>query len=161
MREIQCLAGSEVLLQCGPYAHHSRIAQQTHHDCSLLGSLFNREQGFAGNPTIADSLVIGLALTLANNHIETVVTQVASLAGTLHAITDYGDGLVLQHLACLLQGKFFTGHHFFDDATKIQFCHFLFYFNIILYVLRFCFFANRCKVTNYYQNTYYLKQIFA
>ena len=123
MREIKRLAGSEVLLQSGPYAHHSCIGKQTHHDGALVGSLFDGEERLAWNPSVGLCLLESLALTLAYNHVEAVVAQVASLTGTLYAVANDGNRLVLQNLTCFLKRELFAGHNFLDDAAKIHFCH--------------------------------------
>ena len=123
MREIQSLAGSQILLQCRPNAHHCSVAEQAHYDGTLLGSLLNAEKSLSWNPSVTDGLLESLTLTLTNDYIEAIIAQVASLTGTLYTITDNGDGLVLQHLTCLLQGKLFAGHYLFDDTAKIHFCH--------------------------------------
>ena len=77
-------------------------------------------------PTILNSLLESLALTLTNNHVETIVAEVASLTRTLYTITNHCDSLVLQNLTSLLEWEFFTCHYLFDNATKIHFCHFAF-----------------------------------
>ena len=132
VREVQGLACAQVLLQGGPYAHYGRIGEQAHNDACLVGSLLDGEQGFTGNPTVGNSLLIGLTLTLANDNVETVVAEVASLTRALNAIADNGDGLVLQDFTCFLKRKLLAGYHFFDNAAKIHFCHCLCIFKIVI-----------------------------
>ena len=123
MGEIESLAGGEVLLECGPYAHHGCIGKQAHDDGTLVGCFFNGEERLARNPSVGLCLLEGLALTLADDDVETIVAQVASLAGTLYAIADDGDSLVLQNLTCFLKRELLAGHNFLDDTAKIHFCH--------------------------------------
>ena len=100
---VQGLAGLQILLDGRPLLHLTSIREQHAEDGALLGCLLNAEQGLAGHPAVGYCLVVGLALTLANNHVETVVAQVASLSGTLDAIADDGDDLVLQYFTCFLE----------------------------------------------------------
>ena len=62
-------------------------------------------------------------MTLANDYIETVVSEVQCLSGPLNAIADDGDRLILQYFLGFLQRKFFSGGYVFFCTTKIEFCH--------------------------------------
>ena len=72
-------------------------------DSALLGSLLNAEEGLARHPAVGNSLVVGLTLTLTDDDIEAVVTQVAGLSGTLHTVTDDGDDFVFQYFTRFLE----------------------------------------------------------
>ena len=123
MWEIESLTRSEVLLESWPYRHYCSIRKKTHNDSTLLSSLLNREEGLAWYPTVILSLLEGLALTLTNDYIETIVAKVTSLSRTLNAITDNSNSLILENLTGLLKWEFLTCHYLFDNATKIHFCH--------------------------------------
>ena len=117
-----------MFLQSRPYTHYSCIRQQTHHDGTFLGSFFNREEGFTWYPTISDGFLKSLALTLAYNYIESVITQIASLTGPLNTVTDDCDSFIFQYFTRFFKRKFFTCHYFFNDTSKIHFCHFFVFF---------------------------------
>ena len=124
MREIQCLTRFQVGFHSRPNSHHSGIREQAHDDSTLLTSLLDAEQRLARYPTISNRLLESLALTLANDHVETIIAQVQALTRTLYAITNHCDCLVFQNLSCFLQRKLFTGHHILDNTAKIHLCHF-------------------------------------
>ena len=124
VREVERLAGGEVGLDGGPELHLCCVGEQHADDGAALGGLLKTEERFARHPSVGHRLLIGLALALSHYDIEAVVAQVAGLAGALDAVAEHGDGFVFEHLACLLQRELFAGHHFLDDASKIQFCHF-------------------------------------
>ena len=126
MGEIQRLACSEVGLDFRPQLHLRGIGKQHAYDCTLLGSFLDGEQRLARHPSVGHSLVVCFALTLAYDDIEPIVTQVASLTGTLYAIAQHCNRLVFQNLTSLLQRKLLAGHYILNDTAKIHFCHFLF-----------------------------------
>ena len=123
MRIVQGLTWLQILLDSGPYLNLTSITQQHAKDSTLLGSLLDREEGFTGNPTIGYSFLVGLALTLSNDYVETIVAQVTSLTRSLNTVTDYCDYFILQYFTCFLKRELFAGDHGFDNATKIHLCH--------------------------------------
>ena len=110
-----------MFLDVRPLLNLSCIGKQHADDGTFFGSLFDRKQRFAGNPTVGNSFVKSFACALTYNNVEAVVTQIACLTGTLNAITDNGDGFIFEHFACFFQWKFFTGSYLFDSSTKINF----------------------------------------
>ena len=124
VREIECLAGCEVLLDDRPASYLGGIRQENLDDGRTLAGLFDAEEGLTRYPSVCHCLVVSLAGTLADDDIETIVTQVERLAGALYAVTDDGDGLVLQYLTRLVQGKLFTGYNVLGNPSKIHLCHF-------------------------------------
>ena len=120
---VQRLAGLQILLDGGPLLHLTSVRKQHAEDSTLLSSLLDREECLARYPTVSNGLVIGLALTLANDDVETIVAQVASLSRTLHTITDDGNNLILQYFTCFLKRELLAGDYSLDNATKIHFCH--------------------------------------
>ena len=120
---VQGLARGEIFLDSGPCLYLSCIWEEHTDDCTFFCSFFNREKSLPWHPSISYSLVIGFACTLTNNHIETVVTQIACLTRTLNTIANHCDCFVFQHFVCLFQWKLFTGDYCLYYATKIHFCH--------------------------------------
>ena len=123
MRIIEGLTRSKVFFDGRPNLNLTSIRKQHADDCTLFCSLFNREESLTWYPSVSNGLFVGLSLTLSNNNVETIVTQVASLTRTLDTITDHGDGFVLQYFTCFLKRELFAGDYGFHDATKIHFCH--------------------------------------
>ena len=129
MREVEGFTCGEVRLDRRPKLHLSCVAQQHTNDGTFFGSFFQREEGLSGHPSIGYSLVVGLALTLADDDIKTIVTEVACLTGALYAVAEHCNRFVLQHLTRFFERELFAGHYFFNDTAKIQFCHFTFLLN--------------------------------
>ncbi len=123
MAEIESLARCEMLLYSGPLRDDSGIAEQTHDDSATLASLLYGKEGFTGLPSVSHSLVISLARTLSDNHIETVVTKIKTLTGTLHSITYHCNRLVLKHLKGFAKRKFLTSDDGLFYTAKVKFCH--------------------------------------
>ena len=119
MREIKCLACGEIGFQTGPQLHLGCVRKQHTDNGATLGCLFEREKCFAGHPTVGHCFVVSFPFTLSDDHIEAIVAEVASLAGTLDTIAQDGYGFILQHFTGLFKGKLFAGHHFFNDSAKI------------------------------------------
>ena len=113
----------QILLDGGPLLNLTSIAQKHAEDGALLSGLLDREQCLTRNPSVGHSLVVGLALTLTNDHIETVVAQVAGLSRTLYTVTDHGDRFILQYFTCFLQRELLAGDYSLHHATKIHLCH--------------------------------------
>ena len=125
MGVIQSLASGEVRFDARPHLNLSCIGKEHADDGTLLGSLFDGEERLSRHPSVGHGFLVGLAFTLSDNHIEPIVAQVASLARSLDAIADDGDGLVFQYLTCFLQGKLLAGDHSLEYATEIHFSHIL------------------------------------
>ena len=123
MTIIEGLTLCKILLKLRPNGNLTGIGKQHADDGSFLGSLLYGEQSLARYPSIGNSLVVGLTLTLAYNYIETIIPKVACLTRTLNTISDNSDCLVLQNLTSFLQRKLFLGDNIFYNATKIHFCH--------------------------------------
>ena len=121
--EVEGLAGGEVRFDGRPKLHLCSVGEEHADDGSFLSGFFEREESLARHPSVSDGFFVGLALTLSDDDVETVVAEVAGLSGTLDAIAEYGDGLVLQDFTCFFERKLLAGHHFFNDAAKIQLCH--------------------------------------
>ena len=125
VREVECLAGRQVLLHGRPYGNLTRIRQQILNDSTAFAGLFDIEQVLSRNPTVCYGLVPRLrVLALTHNDIETVVLQVERLARSLNSVTDDGYYFILEHLACLAERKLFAGYDILFDPAKIHLCHF-------------------------------------
>lgn len=94
---ITYLALGEQWLDAWPGLALSSITEEVHDDGTLLDSLIDVEEVLAGYPTILLSLFPACAvLPHTDNDIETVVAEVQALAVTLRAVTDEGEGIVLE-----------------------------------------------------------------
>ena len=62
-------------------------------------------------------------MTLPNDHIEPIVSQVHCLTGALYAISDYRNCFVFEYFAGLFQRELFPGDHIFFYTTKIDLGH--------------------------------------
>ena len=103
--EVKGLALGDHRAKSGPGLTLSGIGEKVHNNGTLLDSGVDVEQVLAGDPAVLDSLLPGSAiLTNTNNDIETLVTQVETLAVTLGAITDQCQGVVLEVLLELRTG---------------------------------------------------------
>ena len=107
--EVESLALGDLGLERGPGLTLSSVGEQVHDDSTLLDGGVNIEQVLAGDPAILDGLLPrSTILPDTNNDIETLVTQVQTLAVTLRAITDQSKGVVLEELLELLTGPVLT-----------------------------------------------------
>jgi len=98
------------------------------------------QEGLARHPAVGHGLVVCLALALAYDDIESVVTQVQALAGTLYAITEHGDGLVLEYIECFGEGEFLAGNDglFYAAEVKFAIMSMVLYFRIGLFYIHCC-----------------------
>ena len=102
---ISYLALDELGLDGGPGLRLGSIGEEVHDDGTTGDGLVDIEQVLAGNPAILLSVLPGLAvLSDTNNDVEAVVTEVKTLAVTLRAVADEGQGVVLKVLKELLLG---------------------------------------------------------
>ena len=92
---IQGLARSQILFDFWPDGNLTGIRKQHAEDCTSLCSLFDREERLSRYPSFSYSLLVGLSLTLTDNDIEAIVTQVACLTRSLNTIADNGNRLIL------------------------------------------------------------------
>ena len=113
------------------------IGHQELDDGPFLARLFDVKKVHAGNPAVRDGLVESLALALADNDLEAVVLEVEGLARTLDAVTDDGDGFVLEDFAGFCEGEFFTGDDVLVDAAEIDCCHMLLVVDLFLFLFAF------------------------
>lgn len=91
------LALGELRLDGWPGLGLSSITQQVHDDGTLGNGLINLEQVLSFFPTILYSVFPGLTvLPHADNDIHAVVSEVKTLAVTLRAIANQGEGIVLE-----------------------------------------------------------------
>jgi len=107
--EVEGLALGEERLDGRPGLRLGSIGEQVHDDSTLLDGGVDIEQVLAGNPAILDGLLPrSTILADTDDDIETLVTQVQTLAVALGAITDEGKGVVLEVLLELLTGPIGT-----------------------------------------------------
>lgn len=84
-------------LDSGPSLGLGSVGEQIHDDGTLANGLVNVEKVLSGNPAILFSLLPrSTVLPHTDNDVETVVTEIETLAVTLRAITDEGEGVVLE-----------------------------------------------------------------
>ena len=118
-----------MLLELRPYRHHCCVGKEAHHDACLLCGLIDGEEGLARHPAVGLSLLVGLALTLSDDHVETVVPEVAGLSWPLYTVTDYGDLLVLEYFPCFFKREFIAGDDILVHSAKVHNCH-----NFVLFI---------------------------
>jgi hypothetical protein len=81
----------------GPGLGLGSIGQKVHDDGSLGDGLIDLEQVLAGDPTILDGVLPGLAVfSDTNDDVQAVVTEVKALAVALGTVADQGEGVVLE-----------------------------------------------------------------
>ncbi|OQC05854.1 MAG: hypothetical protein BWX80_01844 [Candidatus Hydrogenedentes bacterium ADurb.Bin101] len=122
VRKIKGIACVEILFDVGPDFLLRAITDQQLNNGAAFAGFFNREQRFARFPTVFHRTVpvFWELFRLADDDIESVVTHIQALGGTLNAVTDDRNGLLLQNLSGLGHGKLFACHHFFQHAAKIN-----------------------------------------
>ncbi len=125
MREVDGVPFVQACLDGRPNGFLGGVGDQHLHDGALLGRFLDVKEGLARLPAVAHRPVPVLLelFGLADNHVETVIPHVQRLSGSLHAVADHGNGLVLQYIAGLLQGEFVPHDHPFDHSTKIYLSH--------------------------------------
>jgi hypothetical protein len=108
VREVKGLSGSQERKHIGPDGLLESIRKQVHDNGGLLGSLQDGEQVLSGNPSFINSLLVGLTLTLTDDNVDTVITEVKSLSTTLRTVSEDGNGVILEGLEKLLLGDIGT-----------------------------------------------------
>lgn len=120
MGEVKGLARSDERCHLGPNSLLVGIREQVHDNGSFLGSLKDREKVLAWNPAFFNSLVEGLAFTLTNDDIDTIVTQVQSLTTALGTIAKNSNGIILEGLKQLFTGNIGALINGFLNTTKVK-----------------------------------------
>ena len=125
VREIERVAGLEVLLHHGPDGALGGVRHQHLDDGAAAHGLINLEQGLARHPAVLDRAVpVALeSAGLADDDLEAVVAQVERLGRPLHAVADDGDRLALEHLARPGHREFLARDDLFLRSAKIDNCH--------------------------------------
>ena len=89
----------EVGLDGGPCLGLSGIGEEVHDNGGLANGLVDIEQVLARNPAILHGVLPrGTVLSYTDDDVEAVVTEVETLAVTLRAVADEGEGVVLEVL---------------------------------------------------------------
>jgi hypothetical protein len=92
---------------------------------------------FAGHKTIRYRSVPGLAIfTLADDHVDPVVSHIQGLPGALDAIPQNSDDFIRQDFTGFLERKLLINDHFFHGPSEIELCHLPLPFSVI-FVSRF------------------------
>jgi len=125
VRKVKRVSFFQMRFDFGPQDHLRRVGNQILNDGGFLHRLFDREERLAGNPAVGDGLVpVRLVFRrLPDDDMNAVVFHVEGLCGTLYAVSQNGDHFIFKHLLRFFHRKFFRGHHIFDRAAKIDFCH--------------------------------------
>ena len=90
---------SELGLDLGPCLGLSGIGEEVHDNGGLANGLVDIEQVLARNPAILHGVLPrGTVLSYTDDDVEAVVTEVETLAVTLRAVADEGEGVVLEVL---------------------------------------------------------------
>ena len=91
------LALGELGLDGGPGLALGGITEQVHDDGTAGDGLVDLEEVLAGDPAILLGVLPRLAvLSDADDDVETIVTEVETLAVTLGAVADEGESVVLE-----------------------------------------------------------------
>ena len=79
------------------------VGEEVHDNGGLANGLVNVEQVLAGDPAILHGVLPrGTVLSYTDDDVQAVVTEVETLAVTLRAVADEGEGIVLE---VLLRGR--------------------------------------------------------
>ena len=129
VREVEILAGSDVLFNRLPNLTNRAVGNEHHDDIALVGSLLDGKESLALNPAILLGAVpagVGLGvLALTNDHIEAVIAHIERLARTLNAIAENCNGLALKNLLSLSKGELLAGRDVFCNCTELDFHFYL------------------------------------
>ncbi len=125
MAEIEGVAFLKMFFDLGPDLHLGGVTDEHADDRATFGSLFQIEQGFAGNPAVLyGTLPVFFEFrSLAHNDIEAIVAQVKRLGRSLDAITKDGDGFVFENPPRFAERKLFSCDNFLFDSAKVNLCH--------------------------------------
>lgn len=86
-------------LDLGPGLGLGGVGEQVHDNGGLANGLVNVEQVLAGDPAIGLGLLPrGAVLSHTDDDVQAVVAEVETLAVTLRAVADEGEGVVLEVL---------------------------------------------------------------
>ena len=89
----------ELGLDGGPCLGLSGIGEEVHDNGGLANGLVDIEQVLARNPAILHGVLPrGTVLSYTDDDVQAVVTEVETLAVTLRAVADEGEGVVLEVL---------------------------------------------------------------
>lgn len=102
--EVEGLALGEVGLDLVPELGLGSVGEQVHDDGTALAGLVDLKEVLSGDPSLGDSLVPGGTLAGSNDDVELVVAEVEGLATTHGAVTEDGEGVVLEGLLELGRG---------------------------------------------------------
>lgn len=99
------LALGDLGADMGPGLRLGGVGEQIHDDGALRDGLVDVEQILAGDPAVLDSLLPRSAiLSHTDDDVQAVVAEVETLAVTLGAVADEGEGVVLEVVEELLLG---------------------------------------------------------
>ena len=103
------LALGEHGLEVGPGLLLGGVTEEVHDNGSLLDSLVDLEEVYAGLPAVLDGLLPGSTIFPdTDNDVQAVVAEVEALAVTLGAVADEGEGVVLEVLLEGGQSRIFS-----------------------------------------------------
>ncbi len=98
------LALGKLGLDGGPSLRLGGVGEEVHDNGTLANGLVDLEEVLAGDPAILDGVLPGLAiLSDTDNDVEAVVAEVETLAVSLGAIADEGEGVVLEVLLVIVR----------------------------------------------------------
>jgi len=122
VRKIERVTSIEARLDIGPLSRLAGIGYQELDDRGAFGRFLKREQRFTRNPSVGDRLfpVHFVARPLADDDTNPVVPHVQSLRGPLHAISEYGYDLFLQHLFGFGKREFFFIDNLFPSISEFH-----------------------------------------
>ncbi|KAH3660712.1 hypothetical protein OGATHE_005044 [Ogataea polymorpha] len=119
--EIQGLSLGEQRLDGRPGLGLSSVRKQVHDDGSLLDGLSDVKQVLTWNPSVLNgSLPRSTILSDTNDDVQTVVSQIQTLAVTLGTVTDQSKSIVLEVLKQLLSWPVSSLVDNLLDTTKVD-----------------------------------------
>lgn len=102
--EVEGLALGEVGLDLVPELGLGSIGEQVHDDGTTLAGLVDLKEVLSGDPSLGNGLVPGGTLAGSNDDVKLVVAEVEGLATTHGAVTEDGEGVVLEGILELGRG---------------------------------------------------------
>lgn len=96
----------ELGLDLGPCLGLGGVGEQVHDNGGLANGLVDVEEVLAGDPAIGLGLLPrGTVLSYTDDDVQAVVAEVETLAVTLGAVADKGEGVVLEVLLQICQPR--------------------------------------------------------
>ena len=122
MRKVERISRFQMFFHERPDGPLGRVRNEIFDNSAPLAGLVQVKQGFPRHPSVLPRPVpVRLELPgLPDDDLKTVVFHIQRLRRALDAVSDHRDRLVLEHLASLRHGKFFSCYDFFLNTAKVD-----------------------------------------